>query len=462
MWIVRITPFDKKVLHILHFYVTINARRQHFMERKMILKLLKWKNNPNKQPLLLQGARQVGKTYTLLTFGKSYYKNVVYVNMEKSMDYIAVFHRDLDPYRIIHELEVLTGQTIIPKDTLLIIDEIQACEQALTSLKYFAEEASEFHVVAAGRLLGVAMKRGQYSFPVCKVDMLYLHPMDFEEFLWALGEKKFYGLIKESYISMTQFSYHEKALDLYKLYLVIGGLPRVVADYVEKKDFDFVRVAQNTLNDSYIADMAKYATVHETTRIMGAWNSIPSQLAKENKKFIYKVIRSGARGKDYENALDWLNSAGMINKCVKVSLGYLPLISYEEIDAFKLYMVDTGLLCSKFDLPPSSVLHAPVSFNGFKGALTENYVMQALICNGYKPYYWTSNGKAEIDFLFQDREGNIIPVEVKADDHVKSKSLDVYREKFEPNYAIRISSRNFGFVNKIKSIPLYAVSCIDM
>ena len=430
------------------------------MERKIVKYLLAWKNNPKKQPLLLQGARQVGKTYILLSFGKEHYKNVVHFSLEESADIRAVFERDLNPERIVKELAAKSGQSIMPGDTLIIFDEIQACEQALTSLKYFSEKAPQYHIAAAGSLLGVAVKRKNFSFPVGKVDMRNLYPMDFEEFLWALGQEKLYDLIYESYEGFTPLSLHDTAMDLYKTYLVVGGMPRAVSEYVSMRDFDFVVAVQRTLNDSYIADMAKYATPVETTRNMAVWDSIPAQLAKENHKFQYKVIKSGARSKDYEAAMDWLTAAGMINKCVNVTEGKLPLKAYEQQDIFKVYMVDTGLLCSKLDIAANVVLHTPHSFDGFKGALAENYIMQALVVNGIKPYYWSSPGKAEVDFVFQDRQSNIIPLEAKSADNVRSKSLRNFRDIYNPVYSIRASAKNFGFENGIKSIPLYALGCM--
>ena len=432
------------------------------MERKIVKDLAIWKNNPDKQPLLLQGARQVGKTYTLLSFGRDYYKNVVYFSMEDSKEIPAIFKRDLNPQRIVRELAAKSRQTILPGDTLIIFDEIQACEQALTSLKYFAERAPQYHIVAAGSLLGVAMRREKFSFPVGKVDMLHLYPLDFEEFLWAVGQDVICELIREAYDGFTPLSLHETALDLYKTYLVVGGMPRAVQEYANKHDFNFVTAIQKTLNDSYIADMAKYATPHETTRIMAAWGSVPAQIAKENRKFQYKMIKPGARSKDYEAALNWLKAAGIINKCVHVTEGKLPLSAYAEMEAFKVYMVDTGVLCSKLDIPVDTVLHTPHSFEGFKGTLAENYIMQALAANGINPYYWSSMGKAEVDFVFQDRQGNIIPLEAKSAENVRSKSLRSYRDLYKPAYSIRVSARNFGFENEIKSIPLYAMFCLKI
>ena len=431
------------------------------MERKIVKNLLAWKNNPRRQPLLLQGARQVGKTYILLSFGKKYYKNVLYLSMEESREISAIFERDLNPERIIRELAALNGQSVFPGETLLILDEIQACENALASLKYFAERAPQYHVIAAGSLPGVAMKRVKYAFPVGKTDMLRMYPLDFEEFLVAIGRANIGKLIRESYNNMTSFSLHDTAMDLYKIYLAIGGMPRAVYEYTESHDFDYVKALLATLNDSYIADMAKYAVPHETIRIMAAWSSVPAQLAKENHKFQYKIIKSGARAKDYEVALDWLEAAGMINKCIHATEGKMPVSAYAENEIFKVYMVDTGLLCSKYNIPFNTILYSSNGFEGFKGALAENYVMQALVTNGIKPYYWSSQGRAEVDFIFQDKRGNIIPLEVKSAENVRSKSLRYYTDKYNPEYSIRISGKNFGFENNIKSIPLYAAFCLD-
>jgi len=430
------------------------------MERKIEKYLIKWKSSSRRMPLLIYGARQVGKTYSALTFGKAYYRNTVYFNMEDSKEITTIFERDLNPERIVRELSAKIGQSIFKKETLIIFDEIQSCERALTALKYFCEEAPEYHIIAAGSLLGVALNREKYSFPVGKVDMITLYPLDFEEFLWATANTKICNLIRESFEAFAPLSLHETAMDLYKTYLVVGGMPRSVSEYIDTKDFDFVMVAQKTLNDSYVADMAKYATPHETTKIMAAWSSVPAQLAKENHKFQYKIIKSGARAYVYEIPLDWLKAAGIINKCIRIHEGKMPLSAYADNSSFKLYMADTGLLCSKFDIRANIILDSPVSFHGFKGALTENYVMQALVTNGFTPYYWSSPGKAELDFVFQDRQGNVIPLEVKSAENVKAKSLKLFMSLYKPPYGIRVSAKNFGFENNIKSIPLYGVFCL--
>lgn len=358
------------------------------MERKILDWLVKWKNSSNRKPLILQGARQVGKTYSLLTFGKEHYESVVYFNFENNKELIKIFDRDLDTSRIIRELEVNSGKTIFKEKTLIFFDEIQASERSLTSLKYFNENANEYHIVAATSLLGIPVNRQTYSFPVGKVDLKTLYPLDFEEFLIALGEEKLIDLIKESFYEDKELSFHNKAMDLYKIYLVVGGMPAAIKEYIEKKDFDFVLATQKNINDSYIADMVKYATAQETTKIMAAFNSIPAQLAKDNKKFQYKIIKSGARAYDYETPIEWLNSSGVILKCIKCNEGKLPLSAYSDFNSFKVYMTDTGLLCSKFGVPAKAVISESKLLNEFKGALTENYVCFSLNVNGYTPYYW--------------------------------------------------------------------------
>lgn len=430
------------------------------MKRKIEEKLLEWKNRNNHKPLIIDGARQVGKTHSILTFGKDYYKNTVYFNFENARELSKIFDKNLNSERIIKELSVFSGNTILEKDTLIIFDEIQACEKALTSLKYFYEENPNYNIICAGSLLRVALNRESYSFPVGKVEMLRMYPMDFEEFLWALNEIELSKMIREHFNTNEAFSLHDKAMEYYKKYLVIGGMPRVVLDYIETKNFDFVYSSQKTLNDSYIADMAKYATPYETVKIMNAFNSIPSQLAKENKKFQYKVIKSGARANEYEVPIEWLVSSGVINKCIKVTEGKMPLRAYSEPSSFKIYLTDTGLLCSKFEIPVNMILYGDDKFSEFKGALTENYVCSALAMNNYTPYYFERKQTLEIDFIIQNKEGDIIPIEVKSAEHVKATSLNNYIKKYSPKYSIRVSGKNFGFENGIKSVPLYAVFCI--
>lgn len=431
------------------------------MERKITGRLDEWKRNPRRKPLLVQGARQVGKTYSVLAFGKKQYKNVVYINFESNAEAQRIFERDLDPARIIRELAALSGSTIRAKDTLIFFDEIQACEKALASLKYFSEEAGDYPVIAAGSLLGVALNRKQFSFPVGKVEMCSLYPLDFEEFLWAMGKRELAGMIRDSYHSCTSLSLHETALELYRLYLVVGGMPGSVLQYRERQDFALLHSVQKNISAGYIADMAKYAHPQETTRIMAVFQSIPAQLAKANHKFQYRLIKNGARAALYESPLAWLRESGIVVICTRVNEGMLPLSVHEESSFFKIYMTDTGLLCAHFGIPAHLLLQRSQQLDTIKGALTENYVCFALLANGYTPHYWESGGKAEVDFVIQDKAGRIVPVEVKSSDNVRSKSLAQFMDKYHPEYAIRVSAKNFGFDNAIRSVPLYAVHCID-
>lgn len=431
------------------------------MERKMSKKLLEWKNDKNKMPLIIYGARQVGKTYTILSFGKENYKNVAYINFEDNSEISKIFEQDLEIERIIKELSVKLGISILEEDTLIFFDEIQACERALTSLKYFAESNTNYHVVAAGSLLGIAINRQKYSFPVGKVKMLTLYPLDFEEFLWALDKKDLANMIRDAFANNAEFSLHSLANDYYRLYLAIGGMPRAILEYKEKKDMDFVTAILKDINNSYIADMAKYATSTETTKIIAVYNTLSAQLAKENKKFQYKLIKSGARAYEYETALNWLNASGIIIHCTKVNEGKLPLSAFIEPESFKIYMSDVGLLCNKFGIPANIVIVENDNLNNFKGALAENYVCSSLAQCGLTPYYWESNGKAEVDFIVQDKNGNIIPIEVKSSIHTRSKSLNIFKGLYNVPYSIRISTKNFGFENNVKCIPLYSVFCLD-
>jgi predicted AAA+ superfamily ATPase len=430
------------------------------MERKFTAQLLKWKNSASRMPLIVTGARQVGKTYSLLEFGKEHYQNVVYFNFENSSDLHAVFERDLKPARIIRELSVISGKTIFEHDTLLIFDEIQACERALTSLKYFCEDAPAYHLAAAGSLLGVTLNRQKFSFPVGKIDRITLFPLDFEEFLWALGRKNAAEMIRECFENDLFFAAHNECLDLYKCYLWVGGMPFIVNEYIKNQDYTSVLLLQKNINDAYIADMVKYAQPTEANKILAAYNSIPAQLAKENHKFQYKIIKTGARAYEFEDSLTWLQTAGIVRKCIKTSEGKFPLELFAEHNSFKVYHADSGLLSSKFPIPQNALLSDFSGFENIKGALAENYVFSSLITNGYAPFYWESEGKAEVDFVIQNREGKIIPIEVKSSEHNRSRSLQLYISKYKPEYSIRISGKNFGFENGIKSVPLYAVFCL--
>jgi predicted AAA+ superfamily ATPase len=393
-----------------------------------------------------------------LEFGKRHYGNVVYLVFENNERLREIFGADCDVNRIITGLEAFSRQTISKENTLIIFDEIQACEAALTSLKYFCENAREYHIACAGSLLGLAVNRGKYSFPVGKVDLLHMYPMNFEEFLTEVNPYMI-PLIRKSYESDSQFALHEQALELYRTYLVVGGMPEVVSKYIETKDFDYTKVKQFSIFETYIADMAKYATGAEYLRHKETYNSIPYQLAKENKKFQFNLIQSGARSKNYADSLLWLQAANIVLQCTKVREGKHPLAFYADALSYKIYMSDVGLLTAKSEYSPASII-ADINLGGeAKGALCENYVAQELTANGHALYYWESQGTAEVDFILQ-KDGKVIPAETKAAEHVKAKSLNQFVKKYDIEYSIRISAKNFGFENNIKSVPLYAVFCI--
>ena len=429
------------------------------MKRKILHKLLHWKTSSKKRsPILLLGVRQCGKTYILKEFGENFYENVVYVNFETNLLIHKEFEKDISPLRIISFIEVFFGVQIIPDRTLIIFDEIQSCERAVTSLKYFSELAPQFHVIGAGSLLGVAINREKFSFPVGQVEMMKMFPMDFEEFLLASGKESYIAKIKECAGNFSPMPdvLHEEMLDFYRKYLVTGGMPAVVKEFVETGSLSTIADVQQKIIDSYSADMAKYADNSETVKIKACYDSIPAQLAKENKKFQYKIVKRGGTASIFGPALDWLDSAGVILKCSRLTEGSLPPSAFIDFSNFKIYMSDSGLLTLKAQMPQQMILLNDEMSSNFKGALTENFVAESLASMGYNLWYWTSGNTAEIDFVIMI-DGKIIPVEVKSGNRVKSRSLSVYREKYKPEYSIRFSEKNFGFENGIKSIPLYAV-----
>ena len=431
------------------------------MERKIEAELIAWKKSTGRMPLVLHGARQVGKTFVVKKFANEHYANFVYLNFEANAQLQAIFRKDLSPKRIVAELSVLMGVAIQEHTTLLFFDEIQASERALTSLKYFSEETPDYHIIAAGSLLGVALHREQYSFPVGKVVVKMLYPLDFEEFLWATASKDAANIIRTCYNSNLSCSLHEHFMEQFRLYLCLGGMPNVINTYLQTHSFDEVDVVQRNIVDAYIADMAKYALPVDTVKIMSTYHSVPTQLAKENKKFQYKFIKSGARSNQYETAIDWLCASGIVIKCVRIHQGHYPLSVYSEPGIFKIYMGDIGLLRSKLGIAAQVILSDSQQMNYFKGSLVENYVANALVSRGFECYYWESEGKAEVDFVIQTNGGECIPIEVKSSENVRSKSLNQYVMKYNPPYSIRISAKNFGFENEIKSIPHYACFCIS-
>jgi uncharacterized protein len=431
------------------------------MKRKIMQKLLEWKNKKDRQPLMIHGARQVGKTYIIREFGEENYKNVIYINFETNKRIASYFEEDISPERLIKYFELHFNEEIFPAQTLIILDEIQSCERALTSLKYFCEQIPEYHVLAAGSLLGVAINREKYSFPVGKVESLTLYPLDFEEFLWANDREQLCGEIRNCFDNDIRMplALHSELLELYKFYLIVGGMPRVVQKYTSSGKLIDIPEIQNEILDNYIADMAKYADSSESVKIRACYNSIPNQLAKDNKKFQYKVVRSGGNATIFGAAIEWLNFAGVVRKCQKIIQGIMPIAVYSDLSSFKLYMNDVGMLTMKSGLSQSTILSNLEIDNTFMGALAENYVAATLASNGYPLYYWQSENTAEIDFVIQ-KDDLVIPIEVKAGKRVKSRSLSVYRGKYTPEYAIRISTKNFGFEEGIKSVPVYAAFCI--
>jgi len=424
------------------------------MERYAMKQLEEWYNRKNRKPLILKGARQVGKTWLMKEFGRSHFKYTAYVNFDNNKNMANVFDGDYNIDRILLAINIETGVKIHPQETLIIFDEIQENPKAIASLKYFCEDAPEYAVIAAGSLLGVAIHKG-VSFPVGKVDTLDLNPLSFREFLLAIGEEGLARLIDEVNIPLIE-SFREKYIDWLKKYYYIGGMPEVVSSFVAERDFTEVRRLQKRIIEMYEADFSKHTTANELPRIRMVWNSIPMQLAKENKKFFFGKIKEGARAKDFEIAIEWLLDCGLIKKVYNVSKPTMPLKAYTEFSAFKLYLLDVGLLAAMSELDAKSILDGNAIFIEFKGALTEQYVLQQLVANTeYTPYYFTeTKSEGEIDFLIQKRT-NIVPIEVKAEENLKAKSLRVYCDKFKPQMAIRTSMSNYREQDWMVNVPLY-------
>ena len=431
------------------------------MYRKVIRFLEDWQNNPHRKPLILQGARQVGKTYSILEFGRTHYDNVAYFNFETNPRLNKTFDENISPDYLIPILSHIAGQTIVREKTLIVFDEVQLCERALTSLKYFCEDAPDYHIIVAGSLLGVAVNRARFSFPVGKVDMKTLYPMDIEEFMLAMGEETLVQQIRQCFDANTPLpsALHEAALMLYRQYLVVGGMPECVLQFVETKDYILIRHTQDTILASYLNDMSKYNTLNEIKKTRLTYDNITVQLSKKNTRFQYKLIKKGGRASEFENAIEWLTLSGIVSQIYKVEQIKKPLENYRDIDSFKIYVSDLGLLCAKKDLAATDILYMVDEINDFKGGMTENYVNTHLTINGYKTYYWESNRGAEIDFIIQ-RDTHIIPIEVKAADNTRAKSLKLYMDTYKPAYAIKLSTKNFGFEDNKKIVPLYAVFCI--
>lgn len=431
------------------------------MYRKIMCFLETWRESKHRKPLILQGARQVGKTYSILEFGRTYYENVAYFNFETNPRLNETFEENISPDYLIPVLSHIAGQTIVTEKTLIVFDEVQLCERALTSLKYFCEDALDYHIIVAGSLLGVAVNRARFSFPVGKVDMKTMYPMDIEEFMLALGEDVLVGQIRKSFGDNTPMpsALHDAAMQIYRQYLVVGGMPECVMQFAETKDYILVRHTQDTILVSYLNDMSKYNNLNEIKKTRLAYDNITVQLSKKNTRFQYKLIKKGGRASEFENAIEWLTLSGIVSQVYKVEQIRKPLENYRDIDAFKIYVSDLGLLCAKKDLPANDILYMVKEIDDFKGSMAENYVNAQLTINGYNTYYWMSERGAEIDFIIQ-REGQLIPIEVKSADNTKAKSLKVYVKNNKPAYAIKLSAKNFGFEEGIKTVPLYAAFCI--
>ena len=431
------------------------------MERKISRFLLDWKASPYRKPLILQGARQTGKTYSILAFGREHYANVAYFNFETTPSLNKTFDESIEPAYLLPILSRICGQTIVPEKTLIFFDEVQRCERALTSLKYFCESAPQYHIVVAGSLLGVAVNRDSFSFPVGKVDMKTLYPMDMEEFLLACGEDELIAQIQRCFESDTPMpaALHDAALSYYRQYLVVGGMPECVEKYVATKDLILLRHTQALILESYLNDMSKYNKENEIKKTRLVYDNITVQLSKKNTRFQYKLIKSGARAAEFENAIEWLGLSGIVTRIYRVEHPKKPLENYRDIDAFKTYVSDVGLLCAKKEIVAEDILYQSSDLDDFKGGMTENYVCCQLSASGYTCYYWMSERGAEVDFVIQ-RAGKIIPIEVKSAENTKAKSLNVYMGTYKPEYAVKLSTKNFGFEDGKKAVPLYAAFCL--
>lgn len=426
------------------------------MYRKLIEQLKKWKNSKKRKPMIIRGARQVGKTWLMKEFGRTCYKHSVYISMDENEIMEGVFRDAFDIKRIIASLEIEAGFKINPEDTLIIFDEVQEIPRALKSLKYFYENAPEYHIVAAGSLLGVALHEGT-SFPVGKVDFCDLYPLDYEEFLVACQEEQLIRLLASGDYSLIS-NYKNRFIDYLKYYYYVGGMPEVVSVYREKEDLRAVRDIQEKLLAAYENDFSKHAPTSIVTRIKMLWNSIPAQLAKENKKFIYGLIREGARAREYEVAITWLIDCGLVYKVNRVKKPDFPLRAYQDFQAFKLFVLDVGLLGAMAKLSAKVILEGNALFEEFKGALTEQYVLQQLVLNPeHDIFYWSSDtAKAELDFLIQN-DDKIIPMEVKAEENLQAKSLKMFYQKYQPDTAVRTSMSDYRLQDWMVNIPLYGI-----
>ena len=426
------------------------------MKRKLLENLVEWKNRKAHKPLILEGARQVGKTWLMQEFGNTQYKKVAYINFDRNLKMRETFETDLDTKRLITAIGLDAEFKITPEDTLIIFDEIQECPRAITSLKYFNEDAPEYDIIAAGSLLGVAHHTGT-GFPVGKVEFLRLYPLSFTEFLDAMGKEQYVELIEKQDFEMIKI-FSNKFEDLLKQYCYIGGMPEVVQNFVNNGDFNQVRTIQKRILSAYERDFSKHIPANTVEKARMLWNSIPTQLAKENKKFIYNAIKKGARSKEFETELTWLRNNGLIYQVHKITKPGLPIGAYADLDAFKLFVLDVGLLGALSGLEAKTILGKYEIFQEFKGAIAEQYVLQQFKTIDDMPiYYWTNEtSRSEVDFVIQ-RESKVIPVEVKAATNLKARSLKIYMEQFKPELAIRTSLADYKKTENLVDIPLYAI-----
>ena len=427
------------------------------LKRLLMKDLIQWKNKNNRQPLILKGARQVGKTWLLNEFGRKEFDDVLYINFENAPGLKESFDGDISPKRIIDLLGALHGKKIKPQETLLIFDEIQEIPRALTSLKYFAETAPEYAICCAGSLLGVALHSGT-SFPVGKVDFLLLEPFNFEEFLLANDEQTLVEFIRSNGTNEIPKAISEKLTDYLKQHFIVGGMPGAVNSWLNTRDYSEVESRQRDILETYENDFSKHAPKNIVPKLRHLWNSVPSQLSKENKKFIYGLVREGARAREYEEAILWLLDCGLLRKVSRITKPSIPLKSYEDLKAFKLYHLDIGLLRHMSELPPSAILDGTKIFEEFKGALAEQFVLTELAGKDFirNIYYWTSNAIAEVDFVFSD-DKRVYPVEVKATENLQARSLKVYRDRYTPELSIRTSLANLRLDDGLLNVPLFAL-----
>lgn len=430
------------------------------MYRDAIEKLEKWKNRKNRKPLIVRGARQVGKTWLMREFGRKNYEKCAYISMDENERMENVFRDAFDIDRILLALEIEAGFKITPEDTLIIFDEVQEIPRALKALKYFCEQAPQYHIMAAGSLLGIALHEGT-SFPVGKVDFLDLYPMTFREFLLACGQERFVQLMEQhDYAMMGNF--RTELIDYLKYYYYVGGMPEAVQEYVQEKDFRAVREVQNKLLTAYENDLSKHAPAEMVTKIRMLWNSIPTQLAKENKKFVYGLVREGARAREYEVAITWLMDVGLVYKVERIKKPDFPLRAYQDFSAFKLFVLDVGLLGAMSRLNAKVILEGDRMFEEFKGALTEQYVLQQLIVHEENDiFYWSAEkGTGELDFLIQ-MDDKIVPIEVKAEENLQAKSLRSFVQKYDMKYAVRTSMSDYREQDWMVNYPLYDVGSLN-